>query len=146
GDGQAAAGQGGRTTPGGAGTDGGTGTSGVSSGSDASLIDWLEQNRGEASYLAAAFGAQTAAQLIIDSGGQSVLPIGGFNGTDPVPTLDAFEQLVADGDLRYVIVGGLSTGGGIAGSSGTSADIRSWVLQNCTIASDAPSDAVYDCS
>ncbi|MFT4307658.1 MAG: glycosyltransferase family 39 protein [Microbacterium sp.] len=121
---------------------------GVSSGSDASLIDWLEQNQGDASYLAAAFGAQTAAQLIIDSGGQSVLPIGGFNGADPVPTLDAFEQLVADGELRYVIVGGLSTGGGISGtgSTGTSADIRSWVLQNCTVASGAPSDAVYDCS
>ncbi|MBF9334699.1 hypothetical protein G3N30_00100 [Microbacterium lacticum] len=54
----------------------------------------------------------------------SVGSIGGFNGGDAVPTLTAFEKLVDDGALRYVLGSG-STGaagssrGGCFGSTGT---------------------------
>jgi 4-amino-4-deoxy-L-arabinose transferase-like glycosyltransferase len=144
-------GTGGRTSGFGAGA-GGFG------GDTSALLSWLETNRGGASSLAATFGAQTAAQLIVASEGQSVLPIGGFNGTDAAPTLDTFISLVQSGQVRYVIggqdlMGG--PGGGAFGGSGsgaattatttTSEQIRAWVQQNCETATDAPT-TVYVCS
>ncbi|WP_022878017.1 glycosyltransferase family 39 protein [Microbacterium sp. B19] len=146
----------------GRGTGGRTGGFGAGAGGfggdTSALLSWLETNRGGASYLAATFGAQTAAQLIVASDGQSVLPIGGFNGTDAAPTLETFISLVQSGELRYVIggqdrVGG--PGGGAFGGSGSGAattltntvseQIRAWVQQNCETATDAPT-TVYVCS
>lgn len=107
------------------------------------------------------FGAQAAARLIIASDGGSFLPIGGFNGGDPVPTLDAFQRMVTAGDVTYVVAsGGDGRGAGAAFGAGngnaapavpamastTSAQIRSWVLQNCTAVPDAPVSDLYDCA
>lgn len=121
-------------------------------GDSTELRTWLEAHRGDTTYLAAAFGAQTAAQLIVASGGASVLPIGGFNGTDAAPTLETFVSLVETGQLRYVIgeedrvggPGGAAVGAGTASTSTVSAQIRAWVEQNCATAADAPS-TVYVC-
>ncbi len=115
---------------------------------DTALISWLEQNAAGSTYLAATFGAQSAASLIIASDGGSFLPIGGFNGTDAVPTLDEFVALVESGQVRFVIEGQERGGGGVgssaAAASSTSAQIRDWVGQNCAIDSSAPS-TVYVC-
>jgi 4-amino-4-deoxy-L-arabinose transferase-like glycosyltransferase len=135
------------------GTRGGTGTGGMpgggfagsSSAASDELIAYLQQNRDGASYLVATFGAQAAAPLIIATGGDAVLPIGGFSSTDAVPTLATFEDLVSSGELRYVLLDGTGGGGFGRGTSGpsssatTSAQIRSWVQANCTADADAPS-------
>ena len=121
-------------------------------GDSTELRTWLESHRGETTYLAAAFGAQTAAQLIVASDGAAVLPIGGFNGTDAAPTLETFVSLVETGQLRYVIgeedrvggPGGAAVGARTASTSTVSAQIRAWVEQNCATAADAPS-TVYVC-
>ena len=34
-----------------------------------------------------------------------VMAVGGFNGTDPAPTLEQFQQYVADGKIHYFIGG-----------------------------------------
>ncbi|WZH36796.1 MAG: glycosyltransferase family 39 protein [Microbacterium enclense] len=131
---------------------GGGGAMGASTAS-ADLVAWLQARDTGTTYLAATFGAQSAASLILASDGASILPIGGFNGSDAVPTLDGFIDLVESGQLRYVISGqdrgsgAFGDGGGAAGSASTettSAQIRSWVGQNCEIDSSAP-DTVYDC-
>jgi hypothetical protein len=57
------------------------------------------------------------------------MAIGGFNGTDPSPTLAQFEQDVAEGKIHYFLTGG--TGG----RSGSSTAIASWVANNFTQAS-----------
>ncbi|WP_447944203.1 hypothetical protein [Microbacterium aurum] len=123
--------------------------------SSTAQLAWLEAHRDGTPYLAAAFGAQSAASLIIASDGQPVLPIGGFNGEDPVPTLAAFQQLIADGDLRYVLAGSagaLGSGGGAGGvgsggdTGSTSAEIRAWVRENCTAMTDAAASGIYDCT
>lgn len=88
--------------------DGGPFSFGGSSAGNTALLSYLEAHRDGAEYLVATFGAQTAASLIVDSDGGSVLPIGGFDGSDSVPTLSQFQQLIADGKLTYV----LGTGGG----------------------------------
>ncbi|OZD55813.1 4-amino-4-deoxy-L-arabinose transferase [Rhodococcus sp. 06-1477-1B] len=141
----------GSTRDGGRGTGGGFG-GGAGGTADTALISWLETNASGSTYLAATFGAQSAAQLIVASDGGSFLPIGGFNGTDAVPTLDEFVSLVQSGQVRYVIEG--EQGGGGAGGRGgssstsgttTSSEIREWVGQHCAIDSSAPS-TVYACS
>ncbi len=42
------------------------------------------------------------------------MTIGGFNGSDPAPTLAEFEDLVATGQVRYVLVGGGGAGAAAA--------------------------------
>jgi hypothetical protein len=54
------------------------------------------------------------------------MAIGGFNGTDPTPTLAQFQQYVENGEIHYFIPGG--TGG----SSSSSSEIGTWVEDNFT--------------
>jgi len=140
---------GGRGGPGSGGSalPGGGPTAGFS-GTDTALLDYVEKNATDSRYLVAVFGAQTAARLIISSDGGSILPIGGFNGGDPVPTLAAFTAMVQAGDIPYVLA--TSNGGGFFGSgstSTTSSQIREWVTSNCTeVSSDeAALSGLYRC-
>jgi hypothetical protein len=62
------------------------------------------------------------------------MAIGGFNGSDPSPTLAQFQQYVADGDIHYFAGGGGSgagPGGGMGGS-GTGSQISQWVAASFT--------------
>jgi 4-amino-4-deoxy-L-arabinose transferase-like glycosyltransferase len=57
-----------------------------------------------------------------------VMAVGGFNGTDPAPTLDAFTQLVAQGRIHYFIGGGMGRfGRGTPSGSRDAAAIADWV-------------------
>jgi 4-amino-4-deoxy-L-arabinose transferase-like glycosyltransferase len=76
-------------------------------------------------WAAATDGSQSAAMLELASGGQAVMAIGGFTGTDPAPTLAQFKAYVAAGDITYYIAGGGGAGG--PGGGGTSSQITSWV-------------------
>jgi 4-amino-4-deoxy-L-arabinose transferase-like glycosyltransferase len=58
--------------------------------------------RGSARDLAATYTALLAAPFIFQSG-QEVLPIGGFTGTIPEPTLNQLRQAIASGALHLVI-------------------------------------------
>jgi 4-amino-4-deoxy-L-arabinose transferase-like glycosyltransferase len=87
----------------------------------------LAQDASSYTWVAAAVGAnraagyQLAAQL-------PVMPIGGFNGSDPSPTLAQFQQYVADGKVHWFIGGGT----GVRSDSGSRASqqIATWVEQN----------------
>ncbi|MEU5631480.1 glycosyltransferase family 39 protein [Streptomyces rishiriensis] len=114
----------------GGGMGGGGGVGGLLNG--ASVTDQakklLEADSGKYTWAAAAIGAQNAASYQLATG-DAVMAIGGFNGTDPSPTLAQFEQYVADGRIHYFVSSG--SGGGTAGSStGTSSQITSWVEAN----------------
>ncbi|MFM9551536.1 MULTISPECIES: ArnT family glycosyltransferase [Streptomyces] len=88
----------------------------------------LEKNASDYTWAAAAVGAQNAASYQLSTG-EPVMAIGGFNGTDPSPTLAEFKKYVEDGKIHYFIAGG--SGGGRGGSSdGTSSQISSWVQEN----------------
>jgi 4-amino-4-deoxy-L-arabinose transferase-like glycosyltransferase len=76
--------------------------------------------------VAATVGANNAAGYQLGTG-DAVLAIGGFNGTDPAPTLAQFQQLVSQGRIHYFIAGG-GFGGGA--SSSTSTAITTWVEQH----------------
>ena len=68
------------------------------------------------------------------------MAIGGFNGTDPTPTLAQFEQYVAQGRIHYFLGSGDGFGGG---GSGTSSEIAQWVEQHFT-ATTVDGVTVYD--
>jgi 4-amino-4-deoxy-L-arabinose transferase-like glycosyltransferase len=106
---------------------GGVAGPGSATSTSTALIAYLEAHRGNARYLVAAFGSQSSASIIIATG-DPVITIGGFNGSDPAPTLAQFKALVAQGDVRYVLVsgnGGGGPGGGAGAASGQS--ISGWV-------------------
>ncbi|MCX5558910.1 glycosyltransferase family 39 protein [Streptomyces sp. NBC_00038] len=91
----------------------------------------LEKNADDYTWAAAAIGAQNSASYQLATG-DPVMAIGGFNGTDPSPTLAQFKEYVADGKIHYFI-SSATGGGGMGGSSeGTSSQITTWVEANYT--------------
>lgn len=58
------------------------------------------------------------------------MAIGGFNGTDPSPTLAQFKKYVTDGKIHYFISGGGMGGGNSSSTTSTSSQISSWVTAN----------------
>lgn len=117
---------------------GGGGISGVSS----ELVMLLQQGAKGYTWAAAAVTANGAAPLQIASG-EPIMAIGGFNGTDPAPSLDEFKQLVAQGKIHYFI--GSSGGGMMGGRNGTSSEIATWVSENFQ-SQTVGSTTVYDLS
>jgi 4-amino-4-deoxy-L-arabinose transferase-like glycosyltransferase len=118
-------------TPPGSRASGGAG-GGAGGAVSAGLIRYLEAHQGSAKYLVAANGSMTTAPIIIQTG-KAVVTIGGFNGADPAPTVEQLAALVANGELRYVLLSdgaGGGPGGGPGG--GTSQALGAWVKQHGT--------------
>ncbi len=90
----------------------------------AKLTKLLRTDASEYRWTAAAVGANTAASYQLASD-EPVMAIGGFNGSDPAPTLAQFEAYVKAGRIHWFISSG-GTGGPGAGS-GTTSSIASWV-------------------
>jgi 4-amino-4-deoxy-L-arabinose transferase-like glycosyltransferase len=106
----------------------GGGTSGVSS----SMLAYLEENTRDIKYLVAVPSSGTGSNLVLETG-RPVLFMGGFSGSDPVVNAESLAKLVADGDLRYILYGGM---GGFGGGQSSDGDVRSWILSNCTTVSE----------
>ena len=95
----------------------------------------------------------TAAPMI-NATGENILPIGGFDGSDPAPSFAQFKALVAAGDIKFVMLGGNEAKGGPGSNSATSAgqtnstQIQEWVSANCAIDdySGNSSGNLYGCS
>jgi len=93
----------------------------------AAVVQALKQNASKYTWVAAAVGSNSAAGYQLASQ-EPVMPIGGFNGSDPSPTLAEFKALVAAGKIHYFIGGGGF--GGQQGGSNDSSAIASWVASN----------------
>lgn len=103
------------------------------------LVALLRANATSYTWVAAAIGSNSAAGPQLATG-LPVMALGGFNGSDPTPTLAAFQALVAQGKVHYFLGGG---GGGPGGSSGTSSQITTWVAATFT-AQTVGGVTVYD--
>ena len=119
---------------------GGGGFSGLLNGAtvNSALTQLLQQNASAYTWVAATTGSNNAASYQLASG-DPVMSIGGFNGTDPTPTLAQFEQYVQQGKIHYYISG--STGAN--GASSAAAQIATWVAANFT-AQTVGGVTVYD--
>ncbi|MFB7419922.1 ArnT family glycosyltransferase [Streptomyces sp. NPDC056121] len=123
------------TMPGGAGMGerggaGGGGMGGLLNGAQVSAKAkaLVEKNADDYTWAAAAIGSQNAASYQLSTG-KPVMAIGGFNGSDPSPTLAQFKSYVEDGKIHYFLGGGM---GGMGGGSGSASKIQSWVEKNYT--------------
>ncbi|CAN5127906.1 hypothetical protein BH11ACT1_BH11ACT1_05210 [soil metagenome] len=121
---------------------GGGAMGGMLNGSEASaaLTALLLRDADSYTWVAATVGANNAAgyQLATE---RSVMPLGGFNGSDPSPTLAEFQADVAAGKIHYFISGrgfGRSSGG-----SSASSEISTWVAGAFT-AQTIDGATVYD--
>jgi 4-amino-4-deoxy-L-arabinose transferase-like glycosyltransferase len=79
-------------------------------------------------WSAATTGSSAAASLELASD-TAVMGIGGFTGSDPVPTLAQFRAAVTDGQVHYFIIPGAGTTIG-ARAGGVGSAITQWVQQN----------------
>jgi 4-amino-4-deoxy-L-arabinose transferase-like glycosyltransferase len=110
------------------------GAGGLLSGSEstAAITALLQQDAGQYTWVAAAVGSNSASGYQLASE-EPVLAIGGFNGSDPAPTLAQFQADVATGEIHYFIAGGGFGGGGNQmGGSSDSGEIAAWVAANFT--------------
>jgi 4-amino-4-deoxy-L-arabinose transferase-like glycosyltransferase len=140
---------------------------------DSSLVSYLVENQGPAHWIVAVSGSQSAAAIQL-AAGQPVMAMGGFTGSDPAPTLEQLKAYVANGELRYLLVGGRmggpvgagpglvtlpsGPGAGIQGAAGGfgpggpdtggSAAVLSWVASACTAVTidGASVSGLYDCA
>ncbi len=109
-----------------------------SSTSNAALTKKLQADASQYTWVAATVNSNNAAGYQLASG-DPVMAIGGFNGTDPAPSLAQFEKYVSEGKIHYYIAGGGAGigggGGGVGNSSSSSGDasqITSWVESHFT--------------
>jgi hypothetical protein len=116
--------------PGGAATDGFGGARGGMGGlldaqSVSSAVEAaLSRDASSYTWVAAAVGANSAAgyQLATEL---PVMPVGGFNGSDPSPTLAQFQAYAESGQIHWFIGGGM--GMGSDGGSSAASEIAAWV-------------------
>jgi 4-amino-4-deoxy-L-arabinose transferase-like glycosyltransferase len=86
------------------------------------LVTLLQSQASHYQWVAATVDANNAAGYQLATN-DPVMAIGGFNGTDPAPTLAQFQASVREGKVHYFTAGGRGTG-----ASGSSAgQITSWV-------------------
>jgi 4-amino-4-deoxy-L-arabinose transferase-like glycosyltransferase len=96
---------------------------------DGAVVEALQAGSSAYRWVAAAVGSNNAAGLQLASG-LPVMAIGGFNGSDPYPTLQQFQQYVADGDIHYFLAGGGFRGQ--QGGSDVADEINTWVSDRYT--------------
>lgn len=104
-------------------------------------------------WAAASIGSNSASSLQLTSG-KAVMPVGGFFGRDPAPTLEEFQRYVADGEIHYFVVddavpgpgarpGGAGQGGAAPGGQPGGTEILEWVRANFT-STTIGGQTVYD--
>ncbi|GAB4573802.1 MAG: glycosyltransferase family 39 protein [Anaerolineales bacterium] len=87
------------------------------------LLDFLQTNTQGMKYLVAVPSSQQGAQYVIETG-RPVLYMGGFSGSDEVVTVDDLKELVANGQLRYILYGD---------ERSNKQDISNWLNISCVI-------------
>src|SRR5215204_2066488 len=69
----------------------------------ARLVDYLQANQGDATYLVAAIRSDLASPIILNTDGP-VIAFGGFEGRDPVFSIKRLAGLVNQGSVRFFVI------------------------------------------
>ncbi|KAA0024762.1 ArnT family glycosyltransferase [Antrihabitans cavernicola] len=101
---------------------------GDASRSAAPLVDKMQSSQGPGVYPFATYSSTIASPFIFATGAE-ILPIGGFTGTVPSPTVDQLTRIVAAGRVHLVLV------------TATTDDRVAWVRANCKALDPADSVA-----
>ena len=95
---------------------------------NSALTKLLKNGAAGYTWAAATVGAESAAPFQLASG-DPIMAIGGFNGTDPAPTLAQFEKLVSEHKIHYFVGQNQASFGG---GTGDAAQITAWVEKHFT--------------
>ncbi len=100
---------------------------------DAALTALLKRGAASYTWVAATVGSNSAAGYQLATG-RPVMALGGFNGTDPAPSLARFQQYVRGGRVHYFLDGSGAFGNPRAGTTGSddAQRIAAWVRENFT--------------
>lgn len=101
---------------------GGMGKGQEGNSSNSKLVSFLKKNITTEKYALVVSSSQSADTLIINNS-LSVMTLGGFSGSDNTITLAKFKEMVKNGEIRYVLTGGM--GGGSSNNS-----ILQWAKKN----------------
>ena len=94
----------------------------------------LSANADDYTWVGATSGSMGASDYQLATG-HSVMPIGGFGGGDPAPTLAQFQGYVADGQVHYYYESshpGMPSKGDTSDTTSVSDQILAWVKQHYT--------------
>ena len=107
------------------------------------LTALLRSNASRFTWVAATAGSNSASGYQLATG-DPIMSIGGFNGTDPAPTLTQFQRYVATGSIHfYISGGGMGSGPSASSSTSYSSAIATWVAAHYT-AKTVDGVTVYD--
>jgi 4-amino-4-deoxy-L-arabinose transferase-like glycosyltransferase len=67
------------------------------------LVDYLQANQGDATYLVAAIDSRVASPIILNTD-EPVIAFGGFEGRDPVFSIKRLAGLVSEGSVRFFMI------------------------------------------
>ncbi len=109
----------------------------------ANLTALLQKDAEKYTWAAATVLSNNAAGYQLGSG-EPVMAVGGFNGTDPYPTLEQFQQYVHNGQIHYFLGEGMSMQSNTGGSDAAQ-QIADWVAQTYQ-SSTVDGVTVYDLS
>ncbi|MHA6488496.1 ArnT family glycosyltransferase [Bacillus cabrialesii] len=84
---------------------------------DTALLSYLRKHNTGEEYLFATLTTVTAAPYIINEN-ESVMAMGGFNGTDPILTVSELKKLVKEGKVKYFLLSENNSG---------NSDLVSWI-------------------
>jgi 4-amino-4-deoxy-L-arabinose transferase-like glycosyltransferase len=105
------------------------------------MLDFLQVNTQDMKYLMAVPSSQQGSPYVIETG-RPVLYMGGFGGQDEVVTAEDLAEMVANGELRYILYGG---------DRGNKQDISNWLASSCsvvegfTFTQNRPGGQLYEC-
>ena len=94
----------------------------VMSGNEEAIMEFLLANTDPESYLLATVNARSAAPYILETG-RPVLTFGGFSGRDQVIDAAGVAEMVANGELRYILYS--------ENIGNSHRDIAAWVTESC---------------
>lgn len=92
---------------------------------DTGLLSYLQENNTGEEYLFATLTTVTAAPYIINTD-ESVLALGGFNGTDPILTVSELKKFIKEGKVKYFLLSSDNSG---------NSELVSWIKKNGTVIS-----------
>ncbi len=95
----------------------------VMSDNEEAIMNFLLENTDPDSYLLATINARSAAPYILETG-RPVLTFGGFSGGDQVIDAAGVAEMVANGELRYILYSDNMTN--------SHRDIAAWVTESCS--------------
>jgi 4-amino-4-deoxy-L-arabinose transferase-like glycosyltransferase len=108
------------------------------------ILDYAKWHSFGAEITLAIEGGAQAATAYIVATDDTVVGMGGFDGKDPVPSVDQLSTWVREGRLRFVLTGG----GMMMTDESTVIERSEWVEQNCTpvLTGDGESGTLHECT